>query len=137
MEPTGRREAPPDDRLRAIRGRSLVLGFYHRARFARAIGSMRATKHRLNGRRPMFALARVKYDPPSRSLRCHLNGMAYIKPPLLHVAFSPRSTLSGLAFPTLRSKISAYLPPALTACNIHLLSRPRRDPRSPEAPIRR
>src|SRR5712664_4280112 len=85
----------------AIRGRSLVLGFYHRARFARAIGSMRATKHRLNGRRPMFALARVKYDPPSRSLRCHLNGMAYIKPPLLHVAFRPRSSLSGLALPTL------------------------------------
>src|SRR5712664_3111420 len=64
----------------AIRGRSLVLGFYHRARFARAIGSMRATKHRLNGRRPMFALARVKSDPPSRSLRCHLNGIADIQP---------------------------------------------------------
>src|SRR6266704_5610807 len=51
--------------------------------------------------------ARVRYDPPSRSLSCHLNGMAYIKPPLLHVAFRPRSSLSGLALPTLRSKISA------------------------------
>ena len=36
MEPTGRREAPPDDRLRAIRGRSLV---YSRI----ALRSIRAT----------------------------------------------------------------------------------------------
>ena len=36
MEPPGRREAPPDDRLRAIRGRRRVIpgfrGVYHRAR---------------------------------------------------------------------------------------------------------
>src|ERR1700730_8428342 len=63
--------------------------------------------------------------------------MAYIKPPLLQVAFRPRLSFSGLAWPTLRSKISAWLPPALIACTIHLLSRPRRDPSSPELPSSR
>lgn len=37
----------------------------------------------------------------------YLKGMAYIKPPLLQAAFRPRSSFNGLAWPTLRSKISA------------------------------
>jgi ABC-type amino acid transport system permease subunit len=36
-----------------------------------------------------------------------LNGRAYIKPPLFQVAFNPRSSFSGLALPTLRSKLPA------------------------------
>jgi len=59
----------------------------------------RSVKHRETG----------CYDviPSEPQCNSHLNGMAYIKPPLLHVAFRPRSSLSGLALPTLRSKISA------------------------------
>jgi hypothetical protein len=59
--------------------------------------------------RPMRRLsvlpAQQVRDLPGRAH--HLNGIAYIRPPLLQVAFRPRSSLSGLALPTLRSKISA------------------------------
>ena len=34
------------------------------------------------------------------------NGIAYIRPPLVHSAFWPRSSLSGVLTPTLRSKLS-------------------------------
>mgnify|MGYP003693862875 CR=1 FL=1 len=34
------------------------------------------------------------------------NGIAYIRPPLIHSAFWPRSSLSGVFLPTLRSKLS-------------------------------
>ena len=34
------------------------------------------------------------------------NGIAYIRPPLVHSAFWPRSSLSGVLVPTLRSKLS-------------------------------
>src|SRR6266540_381026 len=40
------------------------------------------------------------------AMHFHLNGRAYIRPPLAQVAFRPRSSFSGLALPTLRSKIS-------------------------------
>jgi ABC-type amino acid transport system permease subunit len=39
------------------------------------------------------------------ALSFHLKGIAYIRPPFSQVAFSPRSSFSGLALPTLRSKI--------------------------------
>ena len=42
----------------------------------------------------------------SRRRRSYLNGIAYIRPPLLQAALRPRSSFSGLALPTLRSKIS-------------------------------
>ena len=35
------------------------------------------------------------------------NGWAYIRPPLVHRPFRPRSSFSGVPGPTLRSKISA------------------------------
>src|SRR3954451_6363411 len=51
---------------------------------------------------PGFVLVSGRPSP----VRLQRAGGAYIRPPLVHSAFSPRSSFSGVLTPTLRSKIS-------------------------------
>jgi len=60
-----------------------------------------------------FATALVIGGPPCPCLRkaahkrlAYRNGAEYCRPPLVHSAFRPRSSFSGVPGPTLRSKIS-------------------------------
>src|SRR3954466_13649453 len=101
--------ARSDDRLSSSRFISRASG--HAFANAASIGAMECLRAWIRAMRRDVGIERYLMqarEPRTQRVRgtqnVYLNGTAYIKPPLLQRPLRPRSSLSGLALPTLRSE---------------------------------